>query len=111
MTITKKMAACTFYQNALWAARKTPKENFCKTKKITSPLMFVLQQTSICFLKRFEAQCIVVKCTSAFFFITVSSSICVKRMVRIVIDKHFQESNECWLRTSLYAMIFLVCNA
>ena len=56
MTITKKMTACTFYQNAMWAARKTPKENFCTTKKITSPVMFVLQQTSIYFLKQFEGQ-------------------------------------------------------
>ena len=60
-TIMKKMAACTFYQNELCrdqakmtekdAKKNTYGHKINKTKKITSNLMLVLQQTSTCFLK------------------------------------------------------------
>ena len=82
LTITKKMAACTFYQIALRAPRvndwiKMTRNslmmgNFSKTKKLTSCLMPVLQKTCIRFLNDFRPQCILVKCTSAILFAMVN---------------------------------------
>ena len=65
LTIPKKMAACTFYQNALRASKvndwinmtrnhlRLMIRNFSTTKKLTPFLMPVFQKMSICFFKQF----------------------------------------------------------
>ena len=78
LTITREMATCTFYPNALRASRvndgikmtrnRLMIRNFSTTKKLPSCLMPAAQKMPKCFFKQFP-QCNMGKCTSAIFFI------------------------------------------
>ena len=99
MTISKKMAACTFYQNALWASskttekkmpRKTPKDIKLYKEKNLLSYAFFYQKTPNSFLKQLLTLCTLAKCMLQFLFYSRK----IPRLVNSVLIRKFPNNIE-----------------
>jgi hypothetical protein len=115
LTKTKKMAACTFYENALQGSRVNDWKmtrnhlmirNFCKTKKLTSSLMPVLQKTSIHFCKRLvQPRCTLIKSTPTIFFV-INGQLhrnCIRCMIGAIFSEIIDQMD--WYVTNWYNIL------
>ncbi len=105
LIITKRMAACTFYKNALQASRANDwiemtrihlmMRNFSTTNKLTSCLMPVLQKTSTRFLNNLRPQCFLVKCTSSVFRYGQFFNFPISGLRTTITKRHLSHKNIC----------------